>query len=135
MCNVVPLVRVGPKQTFLTPFSDGIWNFRQVSVGDRGFLPTRPRNRRGYALLAHMLGKMRSCATGERLNMVIRTVVLKTTIIQAKSFPVVSTSHTVSPRSFSFVCTFHTVHPRNTFPLVCTSHTVNPRCTKCLQCA
>ena len=48
---------------FLTPFRDDIWNRRQVSVGDRGVLPTRPRNRRGYALLAHMLGKMRSCAT------------------------------------------------------------------------
>ena len=32
---------------FLTPFRDGIWNCRQVSVGDRGVLPTRPRNRRG----------------------------------------------------------------------------------------
>ena len=32
---------------FLTPFRDGIWNRRQVSVGDRGVLPTRPRNRRG----------------------------------------------------------------------------------------
>ena len=25
---------------FLTPFRDGIWNRRQVSVGDRGVLPT-----------------------------------------------------------------------------------------------
>ena len=24
----------------LTPFRDGIWNRRQVSVGDRGVLPT-----------------------------------------------------------------------------------------------
>ena len=32
---------------FFTPFRDGIWNHRQVSVGDRGVLPTRPRNRRG----------------------------------------------------------------------------------------
>ena len=71
------LVRVGAKQTVLTPFRDGIQNRRQVSVGDRGVLPTRPRNRRGYALLAHTLGKMRSCATGERSNMVIRTIVLK----------------------------------------------------------
>ena len=62
---------------FLTPFRDGIWNRRQVSVGDRGVLPTRPRNRRGYALLAHTLGKMRSCATGEHSNTEIRTVVLK----------------------------------------------------------
>ena len=83
---------------FKTPFRDGIWNRRQVSVGDRGVLPTRPRNRRGYALLAHTLGKMRSCATGERSNTVIRIVVLKNTIIQAKPFSVVSTSHTVSPR-------------------------------------
>ena len=62
---------------FLTPFRDGIWNRRQVSVGDRGALPTRPRNHRGYALLAHTLGKMRSCATGERANTIIRTIVLK----------------------------------------------------------
>ena len=41
---------------FLTPFRDGIRNRRQVSVGDRGVLPTRPRNHWGYALLAHMLG-------------------------------------------------------------------------------
>ena len=53
---------------FKSPFRDGIWNRRQVSVGDRGVLPTRPRNRRGYALLAHTLGKMRSCATGDRSN-------------------------------------------------------------------
>ena len=53
-CHVTPcirmhaLVRVGPKQTVLTPFRDGIWNRRQVSVGDRGgVLPTRPRNCRG----------------------------------------------------------------------------------------
>ena len=39
-----------------------------MSVVDRGVLPTRPRNRWGYALLAHTLGKMRSCATGERSN-------------------------------------------------------------------
>ena len=32
---------------FYTPFRDGIWNRRQVSVGDRGVLPTRPRNHRG----------------------------------------------------------------------------------------
>src|SRR5215216_5768874 len=62
---------------FLTPFRDGIWNRRLVSVGDRRVLPTRPRNRRGYALLAHMLGKMSSCATGERPNTEIRTVELK----------------------------------------------------------
>ena len=36
----------------------------------------RPRNRRGYALLAHTLGKMSSCATGERSNTEIRTVEL-----------------------------------------------------------
>ena len=45
---------------FLTPFRDGVWNRCQVSVGDRGVLPTRPRNRRGYALLAHTFDKMRS---------------------------------------------------------------------------
>ena len=68
-----------------------------MSVGDRGVLPTRPRNRRGYALLTHTLGKMRSCANGELSNAEIRTVELKNTIIQAKLFPVASTSHTVSP--------------------------------------
>jgi len=41
------LVRVDAIQTVLTPFRDDIWNRRQVSVGDRGVLPTRPRNRRG----------------------------------------------------------------------------------------
>ena len=66
---------------FLTPFRDGIRNRRQVSVGDRGVLPTRPRNRRGYALLAHTLGKMRSCATDEHSNTEIRTVVLKNNYI------------------------------------------------------
>ena len=71
---------------FLTPFRDGIWNRRQVSVGDRGVLPTRPRNRRGYALLAHTFGKMRSCATGERSNTEIRTVELKNTIIRRNYF-------------------------------------------------
>ena len=34
--HVGTLVRVGPKQTVFTPFRDGIWNRRQVSVGDRG---------------------------------------------------------------------------------------------------
>ena len=48
-----------------------------MSVGDRGVLPTRPRNRRGYALLAHTLGKMRSCATGERSNTKIHKIELK----------------------------------------------------------
>ena len=48
-----------------------------MSVGDRGVLPTRPRNYRGYALLAHPFGKMRSCATGEGSNMEIHTVELK----------------------------------------------------------
>ena len=82
---------------FLTPFRDDIWNHRQVSVGVGGVLPTRPKNHRGYALLAHTFGKMRSCATGKRANTVIHTVVLKNTIIQEKSLPVVSKSHTVSP--------------------------------------
>ena len=62
---------------FLTPFRDGIRNRHLVNDCDKGVLPTRPRNRRGYALLAHTLSKMRSCAIGERSNMVIRTVVLK----------------------------------------------------------
>ena len=62
---------------FLTPFRDDIWNRRQVSVGNRGVLPTRPRNRRRYALLAHTLGKIKSGATDERSNTVIRKVVLK----------------------------------------------------------
>ena len=71
------LVRVGAIQLVLTPFRDGIWNRCLVSDGDRGVLPTRPINRRGYALLAHTLGKMRSCAIGERVNTVIHTIVLK----------------------------------------------------------
>ena len=96
--HVVSLVRVGPKQTVLTPFRDGIWNRCQVSVGDRGVLPTRPRNRRGYALLGHMFGKMRSWATGEHSNTEIYTVELKIYNYTAKLFPVASTSHTVSPR-------------------------------------
>ena len=62
---------------FLTPFRDGIRNRHLVSVGDRGVLPRRPRNHQGYALLAHTLGKLRSCATGERPNTIIGTVVLK----------------------------------------------------------
>ena len=62
---------------FFTPFRDGVRNRHLVNVGDRGVLPTRPRNHRGYALLAHTLGKMRSCATDERSNTVIRIVVLK----------------------------------------------------------
>ena len=62
---------------FLTPFRDGIWNRHQVSVGDRGVLPTQPRNRQGYALLAHTFGKMSSCATGERSNTEIRIIELK----------------------------------------------------------
>ena len=42
--------------------------------------------------------------------MEIRTVELKNTIIHVKSFPVVSSSHTVSPRkTFPFVHTSHTV--------------------------
>ena len=48
-----------------------------MSVSNKGVLPTRPGNRWGYALLAHTLGKIRLCATGERSNTVIRTVVLK----------------------------------------------------------
>ena len=62
---------------FLTPFRDGIWHRRQVSVGDRGVHPTRPKNHRGYALLAGTLGKMRTCAAGERSNTEIRTLELK----------------------------------------------------------
>ena len=71
---------------FLTPFRNGIWNHRQVSVGDRGVLPTRPINHRGYAFLAHTFGKMRSRATGKRANTEIRTVQLKNTIIQWNCF-------------------------------------------------
>ena len=62
---------------FLTPFRDDIRNRRQVSVGDRGVLPTQPRNHWGYVLLAHTLSKMRSCATGEHSNTKIPTVELK----------------------------------------------------------
>ena len=52
--------------------------FFSVSDCDRGGgLPTRPKKRRGYALLAHTFGKMRSCATGERSNTEIHTVELK----------------------------------------------------------
>ena len=43
---------------FLTPFRDNIWNRRQVSVGDRGVLPTRPRNRRGYGAMNKRTCKM-----------------------------------------------------------------------------
>ena len=70
-------VRVGAKQTVFNPFRDDIQKRRQVSVGDRGVLPIRPRNRWEYALLAHTLGKMRSCATGEHSNTEICIVVLK----------------------------------------------------------
>ena len=42
-----------------------------------GVLPTRPKNRRGNALLAHRFDKMRSCATGEHSNTEIHTVELK----------------------------------------------------------
>src|SRR3989337_4109209 len=62
---------------FLTPVRDDVLNRRLVSDCDRGVLPTRPRNRRGYALLAHTLGKMRSCVTGECSNTEIHTVELK----------------------------------------------------------
>ena len=90
-------------------------------------LPTRPRNHRGYALLAHTLGKMRSCATGERSTTEIRTVELKKYNYTAKLFPVASTSHTVSPRyTFLFACASHTVAPRKTFPFTGTSHTIFP---------
>ena len=58
--------------------------------------PTRPRNHRGYALLAHTFGKMSSCATGERSNMEIRTTELKKYNYTAKLFLVPSTSHTVA---------------------------------------
>ena len=40
--EIETLVRVGPKQTVLTPFRDGIWNCHQVSVGDRGSFPHDP---------------------------------------------------------------------------------------------
>ena len=83
---------------FKTPFRDGIWNRRQVSVGDRGVLPTRPKNQWGYALLAHTLGKMRLCVTGKHSNTEIRTVELKKYNYTAKLFPVARTSHIVSPR-------------------------------------
>ena len=69
---------------FLTPFRDGIWNCRQVSVGDRGVLPTRPRNCQGYALLAHTLGKMRSCH--EHSNTEICTLVLKIQLYMRNHF-------------------------------------------------
>ena len=62
---------------FLTPFRDGVRNRHLASDCDKGVLLTRPINHRGYALLAHTLGKMRSCATGERQNIVIHTIVLK----------------------------------------------------------
>ena len=51
----------------------------------------------------------------------------KNTIIQAKSFPVVSTSHKVSHcQTFSFVYTSHTVAPRKMFLFAGTSHTIFP---------
>ena len=78
---------VGPKQIVLTPFRNGIWNHRQVSVGERGVLPTQPRNRRGYGPPgAHTLGKMSLCATGERSNMEIRIVELKIQLSRRNCF-------------------------------------------------
>jgi hypothetical protein len=65
------------------------WTVAKWVTAIGGVLPTQPRNRRGQALRSHTLGKMRSCATGERSNMAV---------------PVVSTSHTVSPKqTFPFV--------------------------------
>ena len=72
---------------FLTHFRDGIWNRRLVRDVDRGgVLPTWPRNRRGYALLAHMLGKMSSCATGKRSNTEICTIELKIQLYRQNCF-------------------------------------------------
>ena len=111
------LVHVGPKQTVLTPFCDDIWNCRQVSVGDRGVLPTRPRNYRGYALLAHPFGKMRSCATDERSNIEIRTVVLKKynytgKIISGRKY----IPHSQSPLNVSVsICIPHSHYKENVF--------------------
>ena len=42
-----------------------------------GSFPHDPETVGDMALLAHTLGKMRSCATGERLNTEIRTIELK----------------------------------------------------------
>ena len=38
----VTLVRVGAVQMVLTPFREGIWHRRQVSVGDRVSFPHDP---------------------------------------------------------------------------------------------
>mgnify|MGYP005838593259 CR=1 FL=1 len=70
----------------LTPFCDDNLNCHLVRDCDRGVLPTRPRNRRGYALLAHTLDKMRSCATSERSNTVIHTIVLKIQLYRRNRF-------------------------------------------------
>ena len=45
--GIVTLVQRPDTQMVLTPFRDDVWNRHQVSVGDRGVLPTRPRKPSG----------------------------------------------------------------------------------------
>ena len=85
---------------------------------------------------------MRSCATGERSNMEIRTVELKNNIIQAKLFPVA-----IFPvESFVIAFPLQTVLTILSFALLNSSHTVPRRncvsravhhtqflCGKCLR--
>ena len=40
--KLLPLVQRAPKQTVFNPFRDGIWNRRQLSVGDGGSFPHDP---------------------------------------------------------------------------------------------
>ena len=98
---------------FLTPFCDGIWNRRQVSVGDRGSFPHDPKIVGDRPSWHTGWGKMSSCAIGRG--------------IETQPFPFVCTSHMVNPRkTFPFLCISHTVNPRSTSPFLCTSHTFNP---------
>ena len=93
ICVMPPCANVFLVVTVWSVYTNGFYPFPRwhldhllVSVGDRGVLPTRPRNRRGYALLAHTLGKMRSFATGERSNTEIRTVELKIQLYRRNCF-------------------------------------------------
>ena len=113
-------------------FSKWVW-----AIG--GVLPTRPRNRPGYALLAHTFGKMRSCATGERSNIEIRLIELKNTIIRRNCFrSQVHPTQSVPAKHFrSYVhptqslqgkrfCTqvHHTIFPVKSFVITFPLHTV-----------
>ena len=128
---------------FLTPFPDGIWNRRKVSVGDRGFLP--PRSRTVGDRPSWHIGwvKMSSCVIEQGIEtQLFPFICASQTVNPRKTFPFVCISHTVNPRrtfpfsytsqtvnpgkTFPSVYTSHTVNPGKTFPFVCTSHTINP---------